>query len=422
MAERLCMSQRIKPTTNIRKRWLIVALLVILACALITASVSFLLVQNVPGIARMVYGAPAEPTTIPTLRATISLPPTATLTPTPLPPEPTHTPTPALPRPTTPPATGVASQQTSEPPTAEPSPTPTLDPPTPTPTSEPPTPTPVPQWLAFETKRGQLGDYEIFVMAPDGSRLTNLTNSWADDAAPAWSADGRRVAFVSWRDTPLGKWNLGPGSIYLMNFDPATGIGSNPFRLTRSGKRDGWPTWSPDGRRVAFESDRTGNLEIWAINVDGSGLTQLTNQPGDDMHPAWSPDGTKIAFTSDRGGNQDVWVMAADGSNPVNLTRAPGRDRYPIWSPGGAQLTFNTNRDGNQEIYIMNADGSNQRNISMSPGSHEGLADWSPDGKRLVLYSDRSGPKDIYIVDLATGEWTNITNSATDDEFCTWSP
>lgn len=93
-----------------------------------------------------------------------------------------------------------------------------------------------------------------------------------------------------------------------------------------------------------------------------------------------------------------------------------------MWSPDGTKLTFNTNRDGDQEIYMMNADGSNQRNVTHSPRSTEGLADWSPDGKRLVLYSDRSGDKDIHILDLGTGKWTNLTNDAADDEFCTWSP
>lgn len=98
--------------------------------------------------------------------------------------------------------------------------TPTPEPPTPTLGS--PTPTPVSQWLAFETTRGALGDYEIFAMALSGSRLTNLTNSWAEDAAPAWLRDGRRVAFVSWRDIVLSKWNLGSGSIYYVLREPPT--------------------------------------------------------------------------------------------------------------------------------------------------------------------------------------------------------
>jgi TolB protein len=278
-------------------------------------------------------------------------------------------------------------------------------------------------WIAFETDRGELGDYEIYAMAPDGSRLTNLTQSWADDLAPVWSPDGQRIAFVSLRDTLAGKWGMGPRSIYVMEFDPRTGAaGPNVARLTDEEMNAGWPTWAPDSARVAFESDRSGSLDIWAASLDGTGLTNLTDHPAEDRFPAWSPDGTKIAFTSNRGGNFDVWVMNADGTEPVNLTHEPGPDRFAMWSPDSQRITFNTRRDGNQEVYVMDADGANQTNLTQAPDSTEGLADWSPDGQRLVIYSDRPGNKDIFILDPTTGDWTNLTNHSASDEFCTWSP
>ena len=278
----------------------------------------------------------------------------------------------------------------------------------------------MPEWIAFETSRGSQGDYEIFVMAPDGSRLQNLTNLGADDLAPVWSPDGRRIAFVSLRDAPGGK---GPSSVYVMDFDPTTGSSTgNVTRVTREDTNERWPTWSPDGNRIAFHSNRSGVWDIWAVNLDGSGLANLTGSPSGDRYPAWSPDGSKIAFTSDRGDSYDVWGINADGSNPVNLTSTPGRDRYAMWSPDGKRIAFNTERDGNQEIYVMNADGSLQTNVTQTPDSTEGMADWSPDGKRLVLYNNGSGNKDIYVVDLTTGSWTNITNDPASDEFCTWSP
>jgi TolB protein len=298
---------------------------------------------------------------------------------------------------------------------------------TPGPTSDLQTPEPEGQWIAFESKRDGRSDYEVYVMTPDGSRLTNLTDSWADDLAPVWSPDGRRIAFVSLRDTVTGKWGLGPGSIYVMDFDPLSGeCGGNVTRVTSKDTNDGWPTWSPaatpGGGRIAFHSDRAGNWDIWDVNLDGSGLINLTRHPGDDRFPAWSPDGTKIAFTSKRDGNYDIWVMNADGSDPVNVTQTRGRDQYAMWSPDGSKIAFSTKREGNLETYIMNADGSDQENVTRAPDSTEGLADWSPDGRRLVLYSDRTGNKEVYIVDLASGEWTNITNNPGSDEFCTWSP
>ena len=399
------------------RQWVGIAavLLVVLGC-LFSLVAAWWAVHHIPGLGRLVYGEPPTFTPLPTLRPTFDLS-TMTLSPSPTLPPPSDTPTPA-------PPTAQASPQPTLGPTAPspvPSSTPTPIPPTPTPA--PPTSTPKPpQWLVFETERGKLGDYEIFAMTTKGQRVTNLTNCWADDVAPVWSPNGRRIAFVSLRDTPAGKWGLGPGSIYLLDFDPVTGRPGNLFRLTDGTSDDGWPTWSPDGKRIAFMSDRAGNWDIWVINVDGSGRTRLTTHPADDEHPAWSPDGKKIAFTSKRGGNRDIWVMNADGSNPVNLTNTPGRDRYPRWSPDGQWIAFNTRRDGNQEIYVMRADGSGQHNVTNSPNSIEGLADWSPDGKRLVLYSDRPGNKDIFIVDLTSGQWTNVHSNPASDEFCTWSP
>jgi hypothetical protein len=142
---------------------------------------------------------------------------------------------------------------------------------TPAPTSK----SPQSGWIAFETDRGELGDYEIYAMAPDGSRLINLTQSWADDLAPVWSPDGQRIAFVSLRDTLAGKWGMGPRSIYVMEFDPHTGAaGANVARLTGEDMDAGWPTWSPDGARVAFGSDRSGNPTSPSI------LPTIDFQPG----------------------------------------------------------------------------------------------------------------------------------------------
>jgi Tol biopolymer transport system component len=422
------------------RRWIALVVVLMLTCLLVSAIAAVVLVNSIPAAARLVYGDPPTFTPRPTQRATFTpFLHTATLTTTPIPTEIEATPTSLPPSPTSvsataatlPPATSTSNLPTQEPsipsPTPSPAPSPTPSPtPSPkpaTPSPRPPSPTPRPEWIAFETARGSLNDYEIFAMAPDGSRLQNLTNSWADDVAPVWSPDGRRIAFVSLRDTVAGKWGLGPSSVYVMDFDPVTGTGGgNATRVTGVDTDDGWPTWSPDGQRIAFESDRSGNWDIWAINLDGSGPTNLTNSVSLDRYPAWSPDGTRIAFTSDREGNYDVWVMNADGSDPVNLTNTPGRDRYAMWSPDSKKIAFNTRRQGDQEIFVMNGDGSDQTNVSQAPDSTEGLADWSPDGKRLVLYSNSSGNKELYIVDLVSGSWTNITNDPASDEFCTWSP
>lgn len=381
---------------------------------LLAGGVAVRLATDKAWVARPMDGNRAEPT-MPLTRASIALA-TVTLTATP---SPIPTVGPDL----------VATEKTIPFPSASPtwtgtsSPEPSLTP-TATPSPEPSPTRPVQhQWIAFETQRGELGDYEIYVMAPDGSDLTNLTNSWADDLAPAWSPDGRFIAFVSLRDTTSGRSGTDPGNLYVLPFDPATGKAvGEAVPLTRFPGAEGWPAWSPDGKKIAFHGDLDGNFDIWVVNRDGSGLVNLTRHAAEDRFPAWSPDGTQIAFASTRSGDYDVWVMGADGSNPVNLTRHPARDRYPIWSPEGQWLTFNTDRDGNQEIYQMKADGSRPTNISRTPKYHEGLADWSSDGQKLVLYSEQKRNKDIFVVDLKSGEWRNLTNHPASDEYCAWWP
>lgn len=410
-----------------RKRWIPILAIAAMAC-LVTAALGIAyLGRTVPGVARILSRGTPAPTAIPIGGRDLSpLLSTATLTPSPSQ-EPTAT---ILPSSTPMPSATPRAESTAMPlPTASGTPSATATPsPARSPTASAPSPTARPEWIAFESKRGELGDYEIVVMRPDGSRQINLTRSWADDLAPAWAPSGQQIAFVSLRDTVTGKWGLENSSIYGLDFDPLMASAGQVWRITDGEGSDGWPTWSPDGRRIAFHSDRSGNWDIWIVGVDGSGLVQLTTSPANDRYPNWSSD-NKIAFTSNRTGSEDVWVLdvevalrQGDDSTAVNLTQAPNRDRYPIWSPDAGQLTFNTNRDGDFEVYVMNADGSQPRNLSRSPQSTEGLADWSPDGKRLVFYSDRGGNKNVYILDLTSLAWTNISNHPASDEYCAWSP
>ena len=137
------------------------------------------------------------------------------------------------------------------------------------------------------------------------------------------------------------------------------------------------PVWSPDGRKIAFVR-LSKRLGVYVVNVDGSGVRNLTPKPvGAYASPAWSPDGRKIAFVSDRDDNSEVYVMNANGSGQRSLTRNPAFDDDPAWSPDGRLIAFRSTRDGNTDIYIMNADGSGQRNLTRSP-ANEGRFAWAP--------------------------------------------
>jgi TolB protein len=248
------------------------------------------------------------------------------------------------------------------------------------------------------------GDFEIFLVDPDGSNAVNVTNNPALDAAGAISPDGTRITFTSDRS--------GNVEVYVMNAD-----GSDVTRLTDTPAWENFPAWSPDGSRIAFRSvPFTGDSQIWVMDADGSNQTNLTNTPGfGHQFNDWSPDGSQIVFATDRDGNAEVYVMDADGSNQANLTNHPAADLGGIWSPDGEQILFTSSRDGNQEVYVMNANGSSQTNLT-NHAADDTFAIWSPDGTLIAFTSNRTGgDRDVYIMTAAGVGATPLTvNDSTD--------
>jgi dipeptidyl aminopeptidase/acylaminoacyl peptidase len=152
--------------------------------------------------------------------------------------------------------------------------------------------------------------------------------------------------------------------------------GSNPTNLTNSAAFDTAPAWSPDGSKLAIQSNRiTMDNEIWLMDADGSDAVNLTQTPGNDDQPAWSPDGTKIAFQSERDTNAEVYVMNPDGSGQVNLTQHAASDGGPSWSPDGTKIIFTSDRTGDSEVFMMNPDGSGVTNLTNN-AALDGVADW----------------------------------------------
>jgi Tol biopolymer transport system component len=285
--------------------------------------------------------------------------------------------------------------------------------------------------IAFESNRPAPGnpvppgqprpDSEIFAMRPDGTGIEQLTSNRVQDYYPAWSADGRWMAYASYTTVENSE-------IYMRSY--RAGDFDQTLQLTNHPEQDLDPTFSPDGSKIAFVRVHTQNFEIYVMDTadtdgDGNGdnLTRFTNNTVDDFSPAWSPDGTKIAFVSiGPGGQQDIFVMGSaidvidPTPPPVNLTNNPASDSEPNWSPDGSQIAFVSTRDNNHNIYVMNANGSGQTRLTRNAAPDFSPA-WSPDGTRIVFQSNREGGPgtdlDVFVMRAMPESATNRPRSLT---------
>jgi TolB protein len=208
---------------------------------------------------------------------------------------------------------------------------------------------------------------------------------------PRWSPDSRTLVFTR-RDRPGAPW-------YLMTVRID---GTPPVALARHPDHDDRePAWSPDGRSIAFDSIRLGNRDVFVMRSDGSGQIRLTTHEAEDMMPYWSPDGTKLVFVSSRSGTRELWWMNADGSEPRQITHGSVRNDVPrpVWSRDGAWIAFassrlpaETNPQGRRTIYLVRPDGSDL--TAVTEPSFEANQRWSPDATHLVFDANPDGTDD----------------------------
>jgi TolB protein len=212
---------------------------------------------------------------------------------------------------------------------------------------------------------------------------------------PSLSPDGRRLAFA------VQSLN---SDLWTIPLDPASGrIAGEPRAMVATTREDSRGAWSPDGRTIAFNSDRLGDMNIWLHSLEDGTDRQLTRGPGGDYQADWSPDGRLVTFFSSRAGNADIWVVDAVAGAMRQLTQDPGLDINPFYSPTGTYIAFQSDRGGRFELWVMMADGSNPRRVARAEASGHFMR-WFRDGKHILFASGDGADRKIYRVDVTSGE------------------
>ena len=273
-------------------------------------------------------------------------------------------------------------------------------------------------FIVFVT--GNEGDRDIAVIRPDGTDYQLIIGHEADDFAPVWSSDGRRLAYLSNRD--------GNVEVYVTLVIDSKGDFSQELsmRVTNTGVDETEVIWSPDGKRIAYVSpDGMNNSHLYWVDLDSLRPNRLIFDKYAEIDPAWSPSGEWISFTvlDSEGTSQGIFMRNPGGVNSLQVTQTA--DYSSTWSPDGKKLAFVSKRDGNSEIYIVDVgqDGSFSQtlNITNNP-ANEWSPVWSADSKRIVFLSDRAESADIFIVSVEGGEALPLTANTLSESELVFGP
>jgi Tol biopolymer transport system component len=274
--------------------------------------------------------------------------------------------------------------------------------------------------IVFVSQRdgdNELYSMDLFIEEGGGlskSNLTKLTDNSASDTYPAWSPDGSKLAYQSDLD--------GDYDIYFMD------VNRQITALTFNTGFDSSPAWSPDGGQIAYHSSIDGDRDIYLMTANGQMLKNLTDNEGiQDYSPTWSPDGSQIAFYSDREGVFEIYVMDANGGIAERMTFIGGED--PAWSPDGTKIVFASCKEEASDsrkqcdLYTVTTDSSHSIECLLcDPGVSDMRPSWSPDGSMILFDSNRGGSWDVFAMDANGGHLQALTTSDAWDGIAIWRP
>lgn len=242
------------------------------------------------------------------------------------------------------------------------------------------------------------GVKEVFQIDRDGENLVPLTRHGSLTLSPSVAADGR-LAYVTYKG----------GAPEIWGQRRRDGAHERLYPTGGSGGMVSSPTWSPDGRRLAFvQGDRRGNSDIMVLDLESGRARRLTDGNGINTEPSWNPNGTQLAFTSDREGGPQVFLMQDDGSNLRRLTGEGLYNASPAWSPSGAMVAYVSRFEGKFDLFIYKLGEGKAYQITTGVSTSESPA-WSPDERRLVFTSNRFGSSQLFSTDLSGRQVVRMT-------------
>ncbi|OPL19974.1 MAG: hypothetical protein AVO35_00515 [Candidatus Aegiribacteria sp. MLS_C] len=260
-------------------------------------------------------------------------------------------------------------------------------------------------WIAYVTRTSE--GYSLSVKSQDPRPARSVMFDTDVITTPAWSPDGDRIVFTSYRSGNADLWSYSFSESSAVKILSVPGLNSSP-------------AWSPDGASLAVTLSRDGNSDIYLLDPETFSTTRLTLRESIETSPGFSPTGTQIVYTSDRIGYPQLYVMDSAGGTSMRMTSSHGYCDSPSWSPDGDRIAYTAQTGGDFHIFVMDADGGNVRQLTFDGTLNEDPV-WGPTGRHIAFSSDMDGGRGVYMIELNGLTVRRLSGGG--ESYCpTWSP